>query len=182
MATSALSRRYASALISLAKEENNVDKIAEDLSNFNDIWNDGGGSFKNAMLNPGISVQERSDVLKTVLSKVNLHANVSNLILLLMEKGRLVFLSEIQEAFSDMADEFSGRIRAEVTTAREIDISEQNNIRQTLATTRNIGPEKLMINFEVNPEIIGGIIARVGDTIYDASIASRLQSIKQELI
>jgi F-type H+-transporting ATPase subunit delta len=182
MASSALARRYSLALISLAKDENLLDQIGSDLDVFFAVWNEGNGLLKNALLNPGISVQEREGVLKSILTKLSLNAYLNNFLYLLLEKSRLSLLTEIVEAYGNMADEIAGKLRARVTTAIEVELAEKDRIRQTLAKASGVSPEKLTIKFDIDQDIIGGIVARVGDTIYDASLRSRLQDIKQTLI
>ena len=182
MPSSALSRRYSLALISLADENDLIEKIGEDLQTFSAVWTQGEGLLKNALLNPGISAQEREGVLKVVLDRLSLHKYLNNFLHLLLEKSRLLLLDEIIEAYQIMSDERSGRIRARVTTAADLKIEEKDSIRQTLAKATDVEPDKLTIEFDIDSQIIGGIVARVGDTIYDASLRSRLQEIKQTLL
>ena len=182
MANSTLARRYALALINLSQKEDLLSTISKDFNSFCETWNVGDALLKKAMLNPGISVHERQLVLSKILEKLSLHAYVNNFLYLLLDKSRLMLLNDIHEAFDEMADELSGKVRARVTTAVTIDMKEQDKIRQTLASASNVTPEKISIQFDVDPEIIGGIIARVGDTLYDASVSSRIQDIKQSLL
>lgn len=182
MPSSALSRRYSLALITLAEEHNIIEQIGEDLQTFEEAWTQGESILKNALLNPGISTQERSKVLKAVLERLSLHKYLNNFLNLLLEKSRLLLLDEIMEAYQLMSDERSGRVRARVTTAADLTIEEKDSIRQTLAKATDVEPVKLTIEFDIDPQIIGGVVARVGDTIYDASLRSRLREIKEALL
>jgi len=182
MATSALSRRYADALISIAKDNKSVDAIGADLNHFIEAWDEADGMLRRAMLNPGISMDQRRSVLSAVLEKLSLNPTAQNAIKLLFDKGRLQLLSEVHEAYESMADAHIGRMRAKVTTATEIDMLEQTKIRETLADVSGISADKLIVHFGIDPSLIGGVVARVGDTIYDASIRSRLVDIQNALI
>lgn len=182
MATSALSRRYADALISIAKDNKSVDVVGADLNRFIEAWEEADGMLRRAMLNPGISLDQRRAVLNAVLAKLNLNPTAQNAVKLLLDKGRLQLLSEVHEAYESMADEHIGRMRAKVTTAAELDVNEQTKIRETLADVSGIPSEKLIVHFGIDPALIGGVVARVGDTVYDASIRSRLVDIQNALI
>ena len=80
-----------------------------------------------------------------------------------------------------MADAQAGRLRAYVETAREISALERAELRKTLAEASQVTPDNLLVEYQINPELIGGIVAKVGDTLYDASIRSRLKDLKASL-
>jgi F-type H+-transporting ATPase subunit delta len=69
-----------------------------------------------------------------------------------------------------------------VETAKEISALERVELRKTLAEASKVTPENLMVEYNINPDLIGGIVAKVGDTLYDASIRSRLKDIKATLL
>ena len=127
-------------------------------------------------------MDQRKAVLNAILEKLKLNTTAQNTVKLLMDKGRLQLLSEVHEAYESMADAHIGRMRAKVTTATEIDMAEQAKIRETLAEVSGVSTDKLIVHFGIDPNLIGGVIARVGDTIYDASIRSRLVDIQNALI
>ncbi|MEC7986367.1 MAG: ATP synthase F1 subunit delta [Myxococcota bacterium] len=182
MSSNSLARRYARALISLGKEENNVDQIGNELQEFQAALQELDHMLGNFLNNPGITKELRKNVLRTTLSKMNLHHYTVNFLSLLMDKGRMDIFPEILSSYKNMADQLQSRLNAEVVTSQELDILNQNTIRQSLAEAHGISPEKLIIQFSIDPEIIGGIFARVGDTIYDGTIRSQLQELKQTLI
>ena len=144
MASGTLARRYALALISLAQKENLLGVLSKDLEIFCATWNEGNGLLSGAMQNPGISVHERQSVLKAILEKLSLHTYINNFVQLLLEKNRLSLLLSIQEAYEEMADELSGKVRARVTTATELDLGDQDSIRQTLAKSARVFTSKML--------------------------------------
>jgi F-type H+-transporting ATPase subunit delta len=182
MSSSSLARRYARAMIAIGEEEGAVDPIGKELEEFNNVLDLDGGILKNALLNPGIPADQRQAVLSKVLDKLGLAGNTSNFIRLLMLKNRLVVFSDILQAYQEMADGIAGRVRASVETATEIGLEQKDEIRKALAKAAGAEPSQLVVDYSVNKEIIGGIIAYIGDNIYDASIRSRLQDIKHSLI
>jgi F-type H+-transporting ATPase subunit delta len=183
MAKGSLARRYAQALINLGKEEDGLtERMGQDLETFQDSLQEGNNLLFNALLNPGFLLSERSAVLKKVLEKLVLHNYTANFLQLLLDNGRMAHFDAIQETYQQMADKLIGRVRAEVITAREIDVTERLNIRKSLAKAANASATSLVVTYKVDPQLIGGIIARVDDVVYDASIRSRLQDIKASLV
>ena len=183
MSSSALSRRYARALIDLAKEVNAVDAIGSDLNTFNEVLQADNGLVAGIFSNPSITEQERKNVLSALLSKLSFNSLTSNFINLLLDKHRIVLFDDIVQSYEHQADDITGRKRAVVTTAQDItDAAERSQIQTALAEAIKLEPSKLIVQFDVDPEILGGIIARVGDDIYDASIRSRIQEIRSSLL
>ena len=182
MSSNSLARRYALAMISLGKESNIIDLIGTELQEFQDALQELDGMLSKFLNNPGISSSLRKDVLKTTLSKMQLHQYTTNFLSLLMDKGRFSIYPEIVRAYKKMADDLQNRLNAEVITAHELNMLSQSTIRQTLADAHNISPDQLIIQFSTDPDIIGGIFAQVGDTIYDGTLRSQLQDLKQTLI
>lgn len=183
MSSSALSRRYARALIDLAQENNAVDAIGADLIAFNDVLKSDNGIVGNVFSNPSISEKERKNVLAALLAKLSFNGLTNNFINILIDKGRIVLFADIVQSYEQQADEITGRKRAVVTTAQNIsDSAERSQIQTALAEAIKLDPSKLIVQFNVDPEILGGIIARVGDDIYDASIRSRIQEIRSSLL
>ena len=182
MSSSSLARRYARAMIAIGEEEGTVDKLGTELSDFDGVLELDGGTLKNALLNPGIPVDQRQAVLSKVLGQMGLEGNASNFIRLLMSKNRLFIFGDILQAYQEMADSIAVRVRASVETATPIELAQKDDGRKALAGAAGVAPDKLMVDYSVNKDIIGGIIAYIGDNIYDASIRSRLQDIKHSLI
>lgn len=183
MSSSALARRYARALIELAQETDSVDAIGTELISFNEVLYAEGGLVAGIFANPSITVQERKNVLSALLSKLGLNSLTSNFIHLLIDKHRIVLFADIVRNYQVQADEFVGRKRAVVTTAQPIaDTAERSKIQNALAQATQIDSAKLIVQFNVDPDILGGIIARVDDDIYDASIRSRIHEIRSSLL
>ena len=183
MSSSALARRYARALIELAQESNSVDTTGTELISFNDVLNAEGGLVAGIFANPSITEVERKNVLSALLSKLGLSTLTSNFINLLIDKHRIVLFSDIVQNYQLQADEIVGRKRAVVTTAQPInDKAERLHIQSALAQATQIKSDNLIVQFNVDPDILGGIIARVDDDIYDASIRSRIQEIRSSLL
>lgn len=124
MADGSLARRYARAVLSIARDQPNVvattDAFASELAGFAEVLDLSNGELRGVLANPGITQGERRAVLDAVLPSMNLSPTVANLLRLLLDKGRFAVLPEIRVQYMAMADELAGRVRATVSTARAL--------------------------------------------------------------
>ena len=178
MADGAVARRYARALVELGREANEIDRLGADLDAFAGVLDTGDGLLRAALENPGISTMERRGVLASVLERLPLHAYTKNFLRLLMDNGRFGALPAIGAAYQTMADELAGRVRASVTSARALDEAGAEQVRNALSAATG---KVVAVDFQVDPALIGGIVARVGDVVYDASVRARLSAMQQAL-
>ena len=184
MANGSIAKRYARALLNLGEESDGLDQINNDLQAFGQVLMSDEQLLFNALTNPVLRIDEKSDVLNAIFNKMGAEMNVyaANFIRLLLDKGRLALFFDIAKVFQEMADERAGRVRAFVQTAQKISALERMELQKTIAEASNVSPDNLMVEYEVNTDLIGGIVAKVGDTLYDASIRSRLQELKTSLL
>ena len=197
MSSQALSRRYARALLSLAQEldqeagdTKHADLFAKEIQAFSDVLNlsisvedaSQGSSFGDILLNPSLNSSAKASALDSVLERVELNKHVSNFIRLVQSKNRMSLFHQIVSSYQTQTDKISGRIRASVTTALDLDMAEKDDIRQTLAAAAGVNTDQIFIEYSIDPEIIGGVVARVGNLLYDASVRSRLTEIKSSLL
>ena len=179
MADGSLARRYARALIAIGTEEDCIDKLGADLAQFNQVLDLGDGALKRSLSNPGVTNGERAEVMAQVLSKLSLHGHVNSFLRLLVDKNRFAAFDGILSAYTEMADEIAGRVRATVTTASTQDAATQKQISAAIATSTG---KKVDVSFETDASLIGGVVAQIGDTVIDASIRSRLQELSTDLV
>ena len=182
MSNGSLAKRYARAFFALGLEQKLVEKFNQDIQDFLEVSALDDNHLTSALLNPILKIDERKLVINTLSQKMELHSFSTSFISLLLDKGRFALLPEITSLFRAMADEHAGRVRVVVQTATEISAAELAEIQSTLANTVKIAPEKLIIEHSVQPELLGGIIAQIGDTTYDGSIRSKLQDIHTALL
>jgi F-type H+-transporting ATPase subunit delta len=178
MADGSLARRYARALLSLGVDQGCIDQLGADLDTFAGVLDQDDGQLRGILNNPGLTTTERKNVVVEVLKLLSLHQLSQNFINLLVDKSRLGVFDGIRRAYTDMADELAGRVRATVTTAAPAGLSTADQIRKVLESSTG---KTVLIDFQVDPDLIGGIVAQVGDTVYDASIRARLQNLRENL-
>jgi F-type H+-transporting ATPase subunit delta len=179
MADRSAARRYARAFIELAQEAKKVDEFGAELGDMVRAIQLDDGLLLNVLCNPAFSHAERESVLSAVLKAAKTSDLTRNLFHILLEKKRLATLPDLLDLYSEAADELSGRVRVRVSTAEPLSPQLEAEVR--IALERVTG-KQVVLQTQVDEALIGGLVARVGGTVYDASIRTRLNEIKQRLI
>lgn len=171
----AISRRYANALMLIGKEDGQADKYKDELDMFSKIM-ENEGQLKMAICNPLFGKVERKAVLVAVLEKLNLTKIMNSFFSTLFDKGRMEFLSDINEFYQQLADEIKGVAHASVTSATELSAEALDKIKTSLA--KRIGKE-VVLDVEQDPELIGGVVTKIGDLVLDGSIKTQLLKMRE---
>jgi F-type H+-transporting ATPase subunit delta len=174
-----VSRRYAQALIEVAAESNAIEAVGRDLDRFVALTRADGDLLGGPLSSPVFTAEERRSVLDQVLARIGLHPLVSNVLRLANDKGRMAIIPAIAEAYREQADRRSGRVRVIVETAEPLTPQLEIEVRASLEVMTG---QQVILESRVKPELIGGIVARVGDKVYDSSLRTRLEQIRQTLL
>ena len=174
MAERVSAMRYAQAVYRIAGEENKLDKWRQDLTEVARITSN--VHIKAFLENPKVHFKDKRKVLAGMLGGMN--PLVLKLVYLLISKGRLALLTDISDEYSLMINKHQGIEQAEVVTA--VPLSEQEEINMTKHLSKLTG-KKVVIKTKVEPKIISGMIARVGDKLIDGCTRSKLAVLKKEL-
>jgi F-type H+-transporting ATPase subunit delta len=170
--------RYARALLDVAlKEQADLATIDAQLSAFVSLFADH-EELRRALLNPAVPMPRKRAAVAELVSKVAVLPIVGKTLVLLAERDRLVLLPDVAEAFRQRLLDLRNIVRAEVTTAEPLSAERLQAIQRSLAiaTGRTVD-----LASRVDPSILGGMVARVGSTVFDASVTSHLQRIRQRL-
>ena len=174
MSASVSSKRYAQAIFQIAKDKNELDEWQTNLGKIADLMQN--PDFADAVENPKLPFELKAKITREVLGKINPLA--LNLAYLLILKNKFKNSAQIAREYDQLLDEFHGILRAEITTAVPLDDSDKKNLGQRLETMID---SKLHLEFNVDPGIIGGIIARIKGSLIDGSVRSKLQIMKRNL-
>ncbi|NOY91802.1 MAG: ATP synthase F1 subunit delta [Deltaproteobacteria bacterium] len=177
MRTGPLGRRYAKALLALADEAGQTEKVQRDLVDLVATW-DGSEELRAVVENPSVSAQVRASLVKAVATRMGLAPSLRNALLLLSDRRRLKHLPEVAEAFAELSESRAGRVRAEVTTAGPMPAAYYTELAKTLE--RVTGKQVVLVKHE-DPSLIAGVVTRVGDRVYDGSVKNQLQKLGAEL-
>ncbi|MEW5736547.1 MAG: F0F1 ATP synthase subunit delta [Thermodesulfobacteriota bacterium] len=172
-----IARRYAMALLLIGVEDGQVDKYREELSSFAHLMATN-PQFAGVVENPVYESAGRKSVLEKVLEKAGYAKPVQAFLNLLFDKGRISNIAAISEVYDKLADEQKGIARASLTTAADLSGEAVEKIRQSLS--RRTG-KTVVLTVEKDPELIGGVVARIGDLVLDGSVRTQLQNMKESL-
>ena len=170
--------RYARALLDVAvKEQANLEQIETDLAQFVELF-DAYPALAKVLLNPAVPVQRKRAAVDALTSRANTSPILTKLLALLAERDRLVLLPELLTAYRDRLMDYRKVVLAEVVTAAPIDPGRVQSIQQGLASLTG---RTVTVSTSIDPSIIGGVVARVGSTVYDGSVTRQLQRMREQL-
>jgi F-type H+-transporting ATPase subunit delta len=168
-------RRYAKALLLIAQQHGNPDVFNTEVERLTQAY-EKSPELKRVLQNPAFSLSQRQAVLDEISRKLVLSKPVHDFARLLLARGRIPQLPLIARHLRQMIDEQMGRVRASVTSAKPLDFSVETRIRSALAraTGKNVLLEK-----HVDPSLLGGVVTQVGDLLYDGSVRTQLELLRQ---
>jgi F-type H+-transporting ATPase subunit delta len=170
--------RYARALLDVAvKEQADLEQIENELSQFADLFTQY-PLLEKVLLNPAVPVPRKRAAVGDLLAQAQFTPIVTKLLALLADRDRLVLVPDLLAAYRDRLLEHRGVVRAEVTTASTLDPGRADAIRQGLAALTG---RTVQLATKIDPAIVGGLIARIGSTVYDGSVTRQLEKMKERL-
>ena len=170
--------RYARALFDVAvAERTDLQQLEAELSAFAGLFT-AHPDLEKVLLNPAIPAPRKRVLVAEIGRRMSLAPVLSKLMVLLAERDRLIILPDLVAAYRDRLLKYRHVVRAEVTTAAPLGADRAAAIEQSLAraTGRTVALET-----RVDPSLIGGMVARVNDTVYDGSLTRQLQKIRERL-
>ena len=173
----AIARRYAKALLLIGKEDGQTETYREELNTIAELVKSQ-NVLEQALVNPLYNAADRKKVLKAVLDKMGLSKVMNAFMLLLFEKGRVGFLSNINEFYQKLADELKGVARASLVSATALSSETVEKIRASLS--KKTGKD-IILEIDEDPGLIGGIVTRIGDLVLDGSVKTQLLNMRESL-
>jgi F-type H+-transporting ATPase subunit delta len=177
MSASVVGKRYAKALLQLL-DAGSIERAGRELRDFTAAWNES-RDLRGVFENPGIQQQTRRAVLREIAQQMGMLDSVRDLLLLLSDRRRLRHVPEIADAFEALAEARGGRVRAEVVSASALPPGYFAELEKVL---RDVTGKQVVLVHRVDPALIGGVVTRIGDQVYDGSVKSRLSELKEELL
>ena len=171
-----VAKPYARALYEAAVEQEELDNTVSDIDQIRELI-EVSNEFSEFISTPLLSPQFKSDTFQQLFAD-KLHPLTINFLKLLAQKQRERFLIVIMDVFTAIVDEAAGRIVAKVKTATPITHDQEQRLIDHLSTYSG---KQVRLETETDEQIQGGFIVQVDDTVFDASIATQLQRLKQQL-
>lgn len=174
-----IAKRYARALFALGQDqgEGAQKQYGEELARFAEAL-EAAPLLDRVFRNPVIQIADKKKVASKVAERLKLSPMVTNFCLFLADKGRLANFLSIQAYYNKLMDEQEGILRGSLVTAVELSQDKQDKVRSGLEKQLN---RNLVLDFETDQEILGGLLLRIGDKLYDASIKAQLEQVKAKI-
>ena len=177
MSTNAIARRYAKALIQIAVGQRSVEQYYTELTAFFQAL-ELSPEATALLTDPGIRIEVKRELVKALVARIGISKTISDFILLLLDKKRLHFLSQIATSYRSFGDEAAGILRSTVTSALPLTETQVNEIRNALEKKTG---KKIILDVATDPSLIGGVVTRIGDKVLDGSIRTQLAKIQDIL-
>ena len=169
-----VSDRYASALYDLAAEKKLVDPVLEDLLNLKNILKDN-KELSLVVKSPLITSIDKLNIFESLLKKINANELTSTFLKVIEKNKRFSNLASIITQFMNINSQKRGDVLADITSADELNDEQKNNITNQL---KSILGDKLSLSFDVDKNIMGGLIVKVGSKMIDTSLANKINKLK----
>ncbi len=177
MSVQTVARRYASALADVVLERKEARQVQEELLAWEKMFQ-ASPVLPEVFRNPTIALEKKRAVLSKLIERAKPGTTTTNFLKVLLQNQRLTDLGEINQKFAELLDVRAGMVAATVTTARTVPENAQQELHAKLLTMTG---KKVRINFATDPELIGGLVTRIGSTVYDGSVRNHLQMIKAKM-
>ena|SRR5579862_9413929 len=177
---SAVAYRYAQALADIVMEARSAVKPDDAVTQLRAvealIWES--ADLRIALETPAIPPSRKRAVMGKLMERSGASLLIRNFVYVLINHRRIALISEVREAFESKLDERMGMVRAEVSSAAPLTTSQSASVEAELA---HLTGKRMRLRFEVDPSLVGGIVARIGSTVYDGSVRGELAELGRKL-
>jgi len=177
LSVSALSRRYAKALVELGVEQKAVDTYGDELATIKAVLNQE-VLLRQLLDSPTLAREKKVAMLADLCKVLELSEGTVKFLGLLLDKGRIGYLGQIEDNYRRQADELSGILSAKITSAIELDDVQQQAIATSLEKQTG---KQVAVTVNVNADLIGGLQAEIGGRLFDGSVKTQLKRIEESL-
>lgn len=177
MSKGSLARRYARALMAIGIDNGNYGAIGRQAGTLAQAMKTS-EELTTVLTNPAFPRADREKILLAVLDKTNPSAVVKNFTRLLLDRERIGALPDISRELNAMIDDHDGRVKAVVSSAKALS---QAQLTQLKSMLEKLSGKQVQIESNEDPELLGGVVAKVGDIIYDGSLRTQLAQMRHNL-
>jgi F-type H+-transporting ATPase subunit delta len=178
MSRETIARRYSAALADVVLTSGETETIKAELAAWTELFYNS-TDLQTVFSNPAITHINKEKVLEDLIAKAKPARATANFLRILLKNGRLTEIGEINERFDTVLQERGGVVSAEIMSARELPENERTEFQTNL---ERLTGKKVNINYAVNKEIIGGVVTRIGSTVYDGSVKTKLENLREQLV
>ncbi|MBI5328147.1 MAG: ATP synthase F1 subunit delta [Deltaproteobacteria bacterium] len=178
MKKDAAAKKYAKALIEIGQDENRYREIGKELRNISAVFADN-PELKRFAINPMYKLEDRQGLVEKVADTIEISPLVKKFLSVLVETRGIGIVEDISSSYSKMEDELSDRVKVTIESAIDLDEGRLKEIQKRL---HEITRKEVAIVIEKNQALIGGLVFKIGNTIFDGSIKNQLQRVKEKII
>jgi F-type H+-transporting ATPase subunit delta len=176
MLKGAIARRYAGAIFDIGMKQNTLDRTLEDVQEIAKLFSIRKLAY--LLREPNIPAERKEAAIRQGLASKVLSTSL-NLALLVVQRGLIDLMPNIARELNQLVLDHKNEATAEVTTATQLDEATQSQVQHAL---ERMTGKKIMLETRVQPNILGGVVARVGDQVIDGSVERRLKLLQQQLL
>ena len=177
MSSETVARRYASALADVVSERNEAQLVQAELAAWAKMISEN-NALVEAFSNPTVAYEQKRNLLNELITRTKVRPTTTNFLRTLLKNQRLAELPQVNDKLAQILDERAGIVSAEIISARPV----ADNARELLEEKlREITGKKARLTFATDESLLGGIITRIGSTIYDGSVSNQLSRLREEL-
>lgn len=173
-----IAERYARGLSRMIADDTQVEVALGTLEDFAEAMRDS-HDLRSILLNPAIDTAQRLSVLRDVAARLGASGPAATLLEVLLRRGRLPLLEDVATVFGTLADARLNRVLARVATPAPL--ADEDRAR-TRATLERWSGKTVRLRCKVDPELLGGMVARIGGTVIDGTVRSRLAQLRAALL
>ena len=177
MSVETVARRYASALADVVIAQGEDRSVQEELNAWAQMIQSN-PQLQEAFGNPTIPYEKKRNLLKELISRTKVRQTTANFLQLLLRNQRLTELPAVNKRFARVLDERSGVVGAHVISARPVTESAKRSLQERLVAMTG---KDVRLTFATDESVIGGMVTRIGSTVYDGSVRNNLQQLGEKL-
>ncbi len=171
-------KSYAVALYELSKENSELQNVENGIKSLKELIKES-VDFKEMILSPTVGKDEKKNVIFIIADKNNFSKTLKNFLGFVASKNRLFFLDKIIDSFLSLVSNTKGELKAKLISAKKLSSEEKDKIRNELSKDFK---SALNIDYEYNPDLIGGLIIQVGSVMVDTSIKTKLKKLEKNML
>ena len=172
------SKSYALALYELAKENSELNKVEDEMNGVKALLSKS-SDFKEMILNPTVTKEEKNNVITKMVDQYNFCQTLKKFLGFLIIKNRLFFLNQIIDNFLNLVSSSKGELKAKLLSSKELSKMELEKIRNELSKDFQF---PIKIDYKHDPDLIVGLVIQVGSVMVDTSIKSKLRQLQKSMI
>ncbi len=174
---SIVARRYAQALLNLATRDNQLDPVLEGLDSVADALAES-PQLAAFLAEPRVPIGRKEAVVSEVVERAGVPPLLRTFVQFVTRKRRIRLLEDIRQVFHELVDERMGRANAVVTVAAQLSAEQEERLRGRLEA---LSGKEVRMRVSIDPDVLGGVLARIGSTVWDGTLRNQLTQIHQSI-